>query len=98
MRAKLIPRMIDAGRFRGEVAPFRSGLLALQSASARVAAIVRRSKSCNLDAMENPLNTKHIAFLGDYVPRRCGIATFTADICEADRRGVSRRRNASWAR
>lgn len=33
--------------------------------------------------MELPLNTKHIAFLGDYVPRRCGIATFTADICEA---------------
>ncbi len=28
-------------------------------------------------------NTKNIAFLGDYVPRRCGIATFTADICEA---------------
>ncbi len=27
--------------------------------------------------------TRHIAFLGDYVPRRCGIATFTADICEA---------------
>src|SRR5215218_8336809 len=33
--------------------------------------------------MENTPNTKHIAFLGDYVPRRCGIATFTADICEA---------------
>lgn len=33
--------------------------------------------------MEKHLNTKHIAFLGDYVPRRCGIATFTADICEA---------------
>ena len=33
--------------------------------------------------MEKTLNTKHIAFLGDYVPRRCGIATFTADICEA---------------
>jgi glycosyltransferase involved in cell wall biosynthesis len=33
--------------------------------------------------MENILNTKHIAFLGDYVPRRCGIATFTAGICEA---------------
>ncbi len=28
-------------------------------------------------------NTKNVAFLGDYVPRRCGIATFTADICEA---------------
>ncbi len=24
-----------------------------------------------------------IAFLGDYLPRQCGIATFTADICEA---------------
>ena len=33
--------------------------------------------------MENSSNTKHIAFLGDYVPRRCGIATFTADICES---------------
>lgn len=33
--------------------------------------------------MITPLNTQHIAFLGSYVPRRCGIATFTADICEA---------------
>ena len=33
--------------------------------------------------MENPLRTTHIAFIGDYIPRRCGIATFTADICEA---------------
>src|SRR3970040_1572867 len=24
-----------------------------------------------------------IAFVGNYVPRRCGIATFTADICES---------------
>ena len=24
-----------------------------------------------------------VAFLGDYLPRRCGIATYTADICEA---------------
>ena len=31
----------------------------------------------------NAPNTRTIAFLGDYVPRRCGIATFTADICEA---------------
>src|SRR4051812_4858502 len=33
--------------------------------------------------MDPAPNTKHIAFLGDYIPRRCGIATFTADICEA---------------
>lgn len=26
---------------------------------------------------------RRIAFLGDYVPRRCGIATFTRDLCEA---------------
>jgi glycosyltransferase involved in cell wall biosynthesis len=25
----------------------------------------------------------HIAFIGNYAPRRCGIATFTTDICEA---------------
>jgi hypothetical protein len=27
--------------------------------------------------------TRHIAFIGNYAPRRCGIATFTTDICEA---------------
>lgn len=26
---------------------------------------------------------KNIAFLGNYLPRKCGIATFTTDICEA---------------
>src|ERR1700712_1057839 len=48
-----------------------------------VAATVRRSKSSDLRPMDTPPNTKNVAFLGDYVPRRCGIATFTADICEA---------------
>ncbi len=33
--------------------------------------------------MENSPLASHLAFVGDYVPRRCGIATFTADICEA---------------
>ena len=33
--------------------------------------------------MGNLPRTSHLAFIGDYVPRRCGIATFTADICEA---------------
>lgn len=28
-------------------------------------------------------STRRIAFLGDYVPRRCGIATFTHHLCEA---------------
>jgi glycosyltransferase involved in cell wall biosynthesis len=26
---------------------------------------------------------KRIAFIGNYIPRQCGIATFTADLCEA---------------
>lgn len=26
---------------------------------------------------------KHIAFIGNYLPRQCGIATFTTDLCEA---------------
>jgi glycosyltransferase involved in cell wall biosynthesis len=33
--------------------------------------------------MEAGATTKQIAFVGDHLPRRCGIATFTADICEA---------------
>lgn len=28
-------------------------------------------------------NINRIAFVGDYMPRQCGIATFTTDICEA---------------
>ena len=26
---------------------------------------------------------KRVAVIGDYLPRRCGIATFTSDLCEA---------------
>jgi glycosyltransferase involved in cell wall biosynthesis len=33
--------------------------------------------------MESASTIKQIAFIGDHLPRRCGIATFTSDICEA---------------
>lgn len=33
--------------------------------------------------MEVASTIKRIAFLGDHLPRQCGIATFTSDICEA---------------
>jgi glycosyltransferase involved in cell wall biosynthesis len=33
--------------------------------------------------MEVATNIKQIAFLGDHLPRQCGIATFTSDICDA---------------
>ena len=33
--------------------------------------------------MKTAQPTRHIAFIGNHTPRRCGIATFTADICEA---------------
>ena len=31
----------------------------------------------------NNSSVHHIAFIGNYLPRRCGIATFTTDLCEA---------------
>jgi glycosyltransferase involved in cell wall biosynthesis len=33
--------------------------------------------------METGATLNQIAFIGDYVPRQCGIATFTHDLCEA---------------
>ncbi len=33
--------------------------------------------------MNSGSNINRIAFVGDYMPRRCGIATFTTDLCEA---------------
>ena len=33
--------------------------------------------------LSNPYFPQRIAFLGNYLPRQCGIATFTHDICEA---------------
>ncbi|MCX5799284.1 MAG: glycosyl transferase family 1, partial [Proteobacteria bacterium] len=30
--------------------------------------------------MQKPSDTRKIAFLGDYLPRKCGIATFTTDL------------------
>ena len=33
--------------------------------------------------METSSEIRHIAFLGDYLPRRCGIATFTTDLCQS---------------
>src|SRR5262245_26395681 len=30
--------------------------------------------------MEKPSDIRKVAFLGDYLPRKCGIATFTADL------------------
>ena len=39
--------------------------------------ILAPSASCSL-----PLPTR-IAFVGNYLPRQCGIATFTTDLCAA---------------
>ncbi len=35
--------------------------------------------------MERPSHSiiKRIAFIGNYQPRQCGIATFTTDLCES---------------
>lgn len=41
---------------------------------------VKHNESASLKAS---LTSGRLAFLGDYLPRRCGIATFTHDLCEA---------------
>ena len=44
----------------------------------------RRSPEIGRDkAMEAASNIRKIAFLGDYLPRKCGIATFTSDVLSA---------------
>lgn len=35
----------------------------------------------------------NIAFIGNYLPRLCGIATFTTDLCEAAAKQLGRRSN-----
>jgi glycosyltransferase involved in cell wall biosynthesis len=36
-----------------------------------------------VDSVEHGSTIKRIAFIGNYLPRQCGIATFTTDLCEA---------------
>src|SRR5258708_32301160 len=36
-----------------------------------------------MDRYPNPSDSDRIAFIGNYLPRQCGIATFTTDLCEA---------------
>src|SRR5215216_5684790 len=33
--------------------------------------------------INNTPDLKRVAFIGNYLPRKCGIATFTSDLCEA---------------
>ena len=49
---------------------------ALRNSSASGALPLRR-------AAMNAAKISRVAFLGDYLPRQCGIATFTTDICES---------------
>ena len=36
-----------------------------------------------MDHSSTNLTINRIAFIGNYLPRQCGIATFTTDLCEA---------------
>ena len=36
-----------------------------------------------VDNLEHGQTIKRIAFIGNYLPRQCGIATFTTDLCES---------------
>ncbi len=37
----------------------------------------------DMDRLSNNSTLNRIAFIGNYLPRQCGIATFTTDLCEA---------------
>ena len=36
-----------------------------------------------VDSIEHGSTLKRIAFIGNYLPRQCGIDTFTTDLCES---------------
>jgi glycosyltransferase involved in cell wall biosynthesis len=42
-----------------------------------------------MDNNSTPAPIKRIGFIGNYLPRQCGIATFTTDLCEAIATGFS---------
>ena len=44
---------------------------------------MRRKRFLVVDRYSNALDNDRIAFIGNYLPRQCGIATFTTDLCEA---------------
>lgn len=37
----------------------------------------------HLNRSRGNLQPRQIAFIGNYLPRQCGIATFTTDLCQA---------------
>jgi len=48
----------------------------------RIAIVVKKEMPCmNRNTTRSIIN--RIAFIGNYLPRQCGIATFTTDLCEA---------------
>jgi len=44
-----------------------------------IISIVESTRAAQKRFMQQPSDIRKIAFLGDYLPRKCGIATFTTD-------------------
>ena len=55
----------------------------IRKISDKIAAISDRRRSIHGPIFKPTLDNDRIAFIGNYLPRQCGIATFTTDLCEA---------------
>jgi glycosyltransferase involved in cell wall biosynthesis len=68
--------------------PWVGGKFVLRFTRARLSVRNGKSNRYGRRRLSLPGQPERIAFIGGYEPRRCGIATFTHDLCEAVANGV----------
>src|SRR5437868_9828272 len=45
--------------------------------------VVEEKPSRSMPTLPRPILPSRVAIIGNYLPRKCGIATFTTDLCDA---------------
>src|SRR5262249_45846758 len=64
-------------------AMFRYGRLQIANGTSTPGRALAGAPRGRRDVMKRISEIRKIAFLGDYLPRKCGIATFTHDLCSS---------------